>query len=328
MAKDLKSCRVLVTPTTYGKNDPRLRTELEAAVGEVIYNRFGRPLASSEVRKMLGGVDGYIAGLDYIDRNALEGADRLKVIARYGVGVDRIDLPAAADKSIVVTNTPEANSSSVAELTIGFMLSLARLIPKHAIDVRAGLWPSTNGWTIQGKTVGLLGFGSIGKEVAKRLCAWGCRLLAYDPYPDLVSAREMNIGLKTQTEVIGMADFLSLHLPVLPETRHMVNEEFLARMKQGSFLINTARGELIDEKALLYALKSGHLAGAALDVFSQEPPSPENPLFQLPQVISTPHLGAHTDGAADAMGWSSLNDCLAVLRDQKPKHQVISKIVK
>ncbi|MGI8742864.1 MAG: NAD(P)-dependent oxidoreductase [Bryobacteraceae bacterium] len=165
----LKSYRVLVTPTTFGKSDPRLRSELEASVGEVVYNRYGRPLTSSELRDLLPGCDGFIAGLDAIDRDALEAADQLKVIARYGVGVDNIDIEAARERAIVVTNTPQANAVSVAELAIGLMLSLARSIPRASAEVKSGKWPRYSGITVQGKTIGLIGFGSIGRDVARHL---------------------------------------------------------------------------------------------------------------------------------------------------------------
>ncbi len=326
MPGDLKSMRVLVTPTTFGQNDPRLRTELEATVGEVVYNKQGRPLTSVEVGEKLRGVDGYIAGLDKINREALEGADVLKVIARYGVGVDNVDFEAAASKSIVVTNTPHANSVSVAELTVGLMISLARSIPQNSVEVRAGRWPPVRGVVLQGKTIGLLGFGAVGKEVARRLYGWGCRLIAYDPLPNAEAAQALAVEMRTFDEVVSQADFLSLHVPVLPETRHMVNAGFLSRMKrEGAFLINTARGELADESALFSALQDGQLRGIALDVFSEEPPGRSNTLLQLPQVIITPHCGAHTDGAMDAMGWGALRDCLAVLRGEQPAHPVIPK---
>jgi phosphoglycerate dehydrogenase-like enzyme len=320
--RDLKSCRVLVTATSYGKTDPRLRSELEAAVGQVIYNPFGRPLTSEEVSALLPGCDGYIAGLDFIDRAALEHADQLKVIARYGTGVDRVDLAAAADKSIVVTNTPFANSVSVAELTMGMILSLARSIPALTADTRAGGWSRIAGMTLEGKTVGLIGLGSVGKQVALRLHAFDCALIAYDPVADADFAAENQIDLVTLEEVISRSDFISLHCPLLPATRNMVNPSFLARVKPGAFLINTARGELIDEVALCEALQSGRLRGAALDAFTQEPPEKDNPLLALPQVIATPHAGAHTDGAMNAMGWDALHDCLAVLRGEKPIYPV------
>jgi len=323
--RDLKSCRVLVTPTTYGKSDPRLRAELEAAVGEVIYNPVARPLTSAELWDVLPGIDGYIAGLDTIDRAALERADRLKVIARYGVGVDKVDLTAAHERSIVVANTPEANSVSVAELTIALMLSLARSVLQNANEVRGGRWPRTRGLTLRGKTVGLLGFGSIGKEVARRLQTWDCRIIAYDPFPNEDAARSLGVELRTLEDVLAQSDFLSLHVPVLPETRHMVDADFLARVKRGSYLINTARGELVDEGALAEAVRTGRLSGAALDVYAEEPPPCGHPCLELPQIITTPHCASHTDDAMDAMGWGALRACLAVLSGDQPEHRVFPK---
>ena len=155
---NLKDCRLLVTPTSYGKNDARLKTELEAQVGEVIYNPTGKPLTSTEVAQLLPGIDGYIAGLDGIDANALKTADRLKVIARYGVGVDNVDLAAAREKGIVVTNTPGANSVSVAELALGLMLALARQIPEAVEAVHQGKFPRFTGVSLEGKTIGILGW--------------------------------------------------------------------------------------------------------------------------------------------------------------------------
>lgn len=311
-----------MTPTSYGKNDPELLSELESAVGQVIYNPFERPLTSVEVSALLPGCDGYIAGLDFIDRAALDHADQLKVIARYGTGVDRVDLAAAAEKSIVVTNTPSANAVSVAELTIGMMLSLARSIPALTADTRAGGWSRMAGVTLEGKTVGLIGLGSIGRQVALRLRAFDSTLIAYDPVADVDFAAANRIDLATLEEVISRSDFISLHCPLLPTTRNMVNASFLARVKPGAFLINTARGELIDEAALCEALQSGRLRGAALDAFVLEPPEKDNPLLSLPQLIATPHSGAHTDGAINAMGWGALQDCLAVLRGEKPAYPV------
>jgi D-3-phosphoglycerate dehydrogenase len=319
---NLKDCRLLVTPTSYGKNDSRLKTELEAQVGEVIYNPTGKPLTSDEVAKLLPGIDGYIAGLDGIDANALKSADRLKVIARYGVGFDNVDLKVAKEKGIVVTNTPGANSVSVAELALGLMLALARQIPEAVDAVHQGKWPRYSGISLEGKTVGILGLGAIGKQLARRLSGFDCKILAFDPYADAAFGKEHQIEITTLDDVIKQADFVSLHLPLLPETRLMVNDSFLGKMKKGSFLINTSRGEVIDEQALLKALQSGHLKGAGLDAFTVEPPDPKNPLLTLPQVIATPHLGAQTDGATSNMGWFAMRDCLAVLKNEKPKYRV------
>jgi D-3-phosphoglycerate dehydrogenase len=319
---DLKRARLLVTPTSYGKNDSRLKTQLEEKVETVAYNPTGKPLSSKEVASLLPGVDGYIAGLDVIDRAALESADRLKVIARYGVGVDSVDLEAAKEKGIIVTNTPGANSVSVAELALGLMLALARQIPEAVHSVQEGKWPRYSGVSLEGKTVGILGLGAIGKQLARRLAGFDSQLLAYDPYADESFARERNIELASMDEVVARSDFLSLHLPLLPETRSLVSQEFLAKMKKGSFLVNTSRGEVVDEEALQRALESGHLRGAGLDAFSVEPPDPANPLLHMHQVIATPHLGAQTDGATSNMGWFAMADCLAVLRGEEPKYRV------
>jgi D-3-phosphoglycerate dehydrogenase len=320
---NLKKSRFLVTPTSYGKNDPRLKSELESLAGEVIYNQSGKPLSSAEVARLLPGIDGYIAGLDTIDRNALAAADRLKVIARYGVGVDNVDLQAAKEKGIIVTNTPGANSVSVAELTLALILALARQVPQGVAATRQGQFPRLTGFSLEGKTIGLLGLGAIGKQVARRLQNFDCRVLAFDPLAEQELASRWGVELVEFNYMLSEADFLSLHLPVLPETRGMVNSNFLAKMKKGAFLINTARGELVDENALIEALANGHLRGAALDVFTQEPPPSDHPLLSLPQVIATPHLGAQTDGATNAMGWMALNDCLSVLRGETPKYKVI-----
>jgi len=319
---NLKDCRLLVTPTSYGKNDARLKIELEAQVGEVIYNPTGKPLTSAEVAQLLPGIDGYIAGLDGIDANALKSADRLKVISRYGVGFDNVDLAVAREKGIVVTNTPGANSVSVAELALGLMLALARQIPEAVEAVHQGKFPRYSGISIEGKTIGILGLGAIGKQLARRLSGFDCKIVAYDPFADAAFAKDNHIELASMDEVIGQADFVSLHLPLLPETRGIVNEAFLNKMKRGSFLINTSRGEAINEDALLKVLQSGHLKGAGLDAFAVEPPDPKNPLLALPQVVVTPHLGAQTDGATSTMGWLAMRDCLAVLKGEKPAFQV------
>ncbi len=323
MQAKLKSMRVLVTPTSYAKNDPALRTTLEEQVGEVIYNTSGKPLSAAELLKLIPGVDGYIAGLDAITAEVIEAADRLKVIARYGVGVDSVDLEAARRRGVIVTNTPGANAASVAELTLGLMLALARDIPLAVSSTRQGEWRRLQGITLEGKVIGLIGFGAIGREVARLLGGFDCTLLAYDPIADESLASKLKTRLVSREEVISQADFLSLHCPVTAETRQMVNAAFLAAMKPGAFLINTARGELVDENALLETLDSGRLRGAALDAFASEPPPKDSPLLAHPRLIATPHIGAHTDGATNAMGWMALRDCLAVLRGEEAQFRVI-----
>jgi len=258
-----------------------------------------------------------------INREVIEAANRLKVIARYGVGVDNVDLEAAREKGIVVTNTPGANSASVAELTVGLILSLARNIPPAVQATKLGEWPRMRGVSLVGKTIGLLGFGSIGRQVASRLQGFNCTVIAYDLTYNVEAAEALGVEFRSEDELLRNADFLSLHLPLSAQTKEMINIKFLVKMKPGAFLINTSRGELIDEDALLKALKSGQLSGAALDVFAKQPPGADHPLLALPQVIATPHIGAHTDGATNAMGWLALKDCLAVLRGERPKYRVV-----
>jgi D-3-phosphoglycerate dehydrogenase len=316
------SCRVLVTPTSFGRSDPSIRLELERQVGEVVYNDTGKPLRAAELEALIAGFDGYIAGLDEVTAEVLAAAGQLKVIARYGVGVDQVDLAAARDRGIVVTNTPGANSKAVAELAVGLMLALARSIPQASQDTKAGGWPRLAGFSLEGRTVGLYGFGAIGKEVARRLRGFDCTVLAHDVAPDREFAAAEGVRLCSPGELIAAADFLSLHCPVVPETRGLVDDRFLDAMKPGAFLINTARGELVDEHCLLAALRSGHLRGVALDVYSHEPPGAGHPLMALPQVIATPHMASITDGATNAMGRMALADCLAVLRGESPRHPV------
>jgi D-3-phosphoglycerate dehydrogenase len=319
---DLRACRVLVTSTTFGSQDPALRSRLEQEVGDVRYNPEKRPLKALELTHLVIGIDGWIAGLDEIDAFVIAAADRLKVIARYGVGFDRVDVAAATQHGIVVSNTPGAASSAVAELTIGLMLTLTRQICHSNQAVRGGQWPRISGVGLMGKTVGLVGFGSIGREVARRLAVFRCRILVADPYvsPEMVSG--CGAGLVSLDELLPASDFVCLHAAVTPATAGMVNDSFLRKMKSGVFLVNTARGEVVDETALRQSLESGRLRGAALDCFHKEPPGAHHPLLQLPQVIVTPHTGAHTDEAVNAMGRMALDACLAVLRGERPAHVV------
>lgn len=320
---DLGECRVLVTPTSFARHDRSLREHLESQIHEAVYNEEGRPLTSDELRELIGEFDGYIAGLDVIDRPVIEEAGRLKVIARYGVGVDNVDLDAAEEHDIVVCNTPGANADSVSELTIGLMLAVARHICQASTATKSGRWPRMDGKMLGDKTIGLIGFGAIGTSVARRLQAFGCRLIAHDPFIEEERAEELNVGLVELEQLLTRADILSLHCPLTEQTRDLIGPESLRQMKSGAILINTARSELIDESALAEAIQSGHIAGVGLDVFREQPPTLPHPLLDLPEVIATPHMGSHTDGAVNAMGWAALNDCLAVLRGEEPKNRIV-----
>lgn len=313
---------VLVTPRSFGLDDPTLRERLEAEVAAVRYVP-SPGMDPAELVPLVGDVDGWIAGLDRIDQSVLEAAPRLKVIARYGVGTEQVDLEAACRQGVAVTNTPGANADAVAELTIGFLFALARGLVPAVEAARGGNWTPVRGRSLEGRVVGLVGFGAVGRAVARRAAALGCRVLACDPLADARLASDHGTELASLDELLAQADFVSLHVPLSPETRALADDAFLAKMRRGSYLVNTARGEVVDEAALLRAVESGHLAGAALDTLVDEPPPADHPLLHAERVIVTPHVGAHADGATAAMGRMALDDCLAVLSGREPAHPVV-----
>ena len=233
----------------------------------------------------------------------LEQAPRLRVIGRAGVGVDNIDLDAATRRGILVMNTPGGNATSVAEHTLALLLALARLVPQLNAAIHAGRWEKSGalGVELRGKTLGLVGFGRVGSEVARRARALELRVLAYDPYISEGVAEEAGVELVPLDELVSRSDFISLHAALSPATENLINAGSIAKMKRGARLINTARGELVDEAALAEALRSGHLAGAALDVFAVEPPR-NSPLLGLPNVIATPHVAGSTEEAQEEVG--------------------------
>jgi D-3-phosphoglycerate dehydrogenase / 2-oxoglutarate reductase len=238
-----------------------------------------------------------------VDDALLEHAPKLRVIGRAGVGVDNIDADAATRRGIVVMNTPGANAVAVAELTLGLMLALARKLPQANSTMHAGKWEkkSLQGVELRGKTLGILGLGRIGLEVAKRARGFGMEMLAHDPFVSSAVAREAGIKLVSTEELFAGSDYLSLHVGLTPQTQGILNERTIATMKKGVRILNCARGELIEEPALVAALQSGHVGGAALDVFTVEPLK-DSPYFGLPNVILTPHIAGSTDEAQEAIG--------------------------
>ncbi|HVE12220.1 MAG TPA: phosphoglycerate dehydrogenase [Elusimicrobiota bacterium] len=226
----------------------------------------------------------------------LEKAKALRLIGRAGVGVDNIDVAGASRRGIAVINAPAANTISACEQTFALLLGLARSLPGADADMKAGRWERSKhmGVELAGKTLGLVGLGRIGREVAKRAQAFGMAIVAYDPFISAEQARGLGVELAELKDLLGKADFVSLHIPGSPKTRHLLNAESIAWMKKGARLINCARGELVDDAALAEALKSGHLGGAALDVFEKEPLPADSPLIGAPRLILTPHLGAST----------------------------------
>ena len=233
----------------------------------------------------------------------LEGATSLRVIGRAGVGVDNIDVPAATMRGVVVMNAPDGNTITTAEHTIALLISLARSIPQANSSLKSGRWERKKfiGVELQGKTLGIVGLGRIGRVVASRARAMGMTIVAYDPFIAQEQARDLEIELAPLDDVYSRADFLTVHTPLTAETRGIINSEVLAKMKPGARIINCARGGLVDENALCEAIKNGTIAGAALDVFNQEPPPSDHPLLGLEQVIVTPHLGASTTEAQEGV---------------------------
>lgn len=234
-----------------------------------------------------------------IDREVIEAAPRLKAVARAGVGVDNVDLDAATEKGVIVMNTPGGNTIATAEHTFGLMLALARFIPQGHASMLAGKWDRKSfvGVELRGKTLGIVGFGRIGRALAQRARAFEMTVIAFDPYVDAGTGASLGVEMVDLATLYARSDFISLHAAITPETRGMINAASIAQMKDGVRLLNAARGALIVDADLAAAIQAGKVAGAALDVFEPEPPAPDNPLIGLPGVLHTPHLAASTHDA-------------------------------
>jgi D-3-phosphoglycerate dehydrogenase len=263
-----------------------------------------------------------------VTAEVLEAGTRLRVVGRAGTGVDNIDVAAATQRGVIVVNAPASNSVAVAELTIAFILSLARKLPQAHASLLGGKWARNQfmGFEVRGKTLGLVGLGRIGAEVARRARALEMTLLAYDPVVSTARAEQLGVTLATLDEVLAQSDFVSLHVPLVDATRNLINAERLAKMKPTAYLLNAARGGIIDEAALVAALEQKRLAGAALDVFEREPPT-DNPLVGHPNVIAIPHLGASTVEAQALSGVDVAEGVLAALAGGTPRYAVNAPFV-
>ncbi|GAB3436231.1 phosphoglycerate dehydrogenase [Actinophytocola sediminis] len=250
-----------------------------------------------------------------VDAEVFAATNRLKVVARAGVGLDNVEVPAATARGVLVVNAPTSNIVSAAEHAVALLLSLARRVPAADASLRAGEWKRSafSGVEIQGKTVGVVGLGKIGQLFAQRLAGFGTELIAYDPYVSAARAAQLGIELVELDELLTRADIISIHLPKTPETKGLIGAEQLARVKEGVLIVNAARGGLIDEDALADALRAGRVGGAGVDVFVTEPTT-SSPLFELPNVVVTPHLGASTAEAQDRAGTDVARSVLAALR--------------
>jgi D-3-phosphoglycerate dehydrogenase len=255
---------------------------------------------------------------EVIDRGA-----KLKVVAMAGIGVDHIDVAHATTKNIAVVNAPAGSTYSVAELAIGLIIALSRLVSKADSSMKAGLWEKKKlkGAELHGKTLGLIGIGRIGREVAERAKCFGMKLLAYDPYVPSDQMTEIGVQPAELEELLANSDYVSVHAAFTPETKGLVNLERMKKMKSAAYIVNTARGGIIDEKDLYDALKENVIAGAALDVFAEEPLK-DSPLARLDNIILTPHIGANTREAQKKAGVTVAEDVLRVLAGEKPEFVV------
>jgi D-3-phosphoglycerate dehydrogenase len=291
---------------------------LQAEAGWVVDARSGRPAGDLADAEAL-----LVRSATKVTAELLEAAPRLRVVGRAGTGVDNIDMTAASGRGILVVNAPGANSISVAEHACALMLALARSVPAADRAMKDGKWEKKRflGTELRGKTLGLLGLGRIGQEVASRGRAFGMHVVAHDPFIASDIAAAMGVALLSLDELFGIADVVSLHLPATSETRHLLNDARFARMKRGIRIVNTARGELIDEAALRRAIETGIVAGAALDVFEKEPPA-DWALAGLPQVVATPHIAASTEEAQELVGLDTAAAVRDFLRDGSVRNAV------
>jgi D-3-phosphoglycerate dehydrogenase len=275
---------------------------LRAAPGVEVVEKVG--LTEDQLLPLVADVDGWVVrSATKVTRRLIAAAPRLRWVGRAGAGLDTIDVAAAKERGIEVMNVPGANSIAVAELVFGLLLALFRKLPEADASLRRGEWLKSKlmGRELRGKTLGIVGVGKIGRAVARRALAFEMRCLGHDPLVAPDSMKAAGVEPATLESLLAQADVVTLHLPVTPETKKMFNAARIASMRKGAVLVNAARGDLVEEAALLEALQSGHLAGAALDVFAVEPTG-ANPLLALPNVVASPHIGASTREAQEACG--------------------------
>jgi D-3-phosphoglycerate dehydrogenase len=282
---------VLISTSSFAQSERAPLDLLEAAGMTVALNPYGRKLKKDESAALMQDIVGLIAGTETLDRSILNSAPHLRVISRVGTGIDNIDLDAARELGIAVYNTPDAVVDAVAELTIAGMLDLSRHISRTDRNIRSGNFEKRMGTLLRGKTVGIIGLGRVGKQVARLLQPFRVNILAADVVRDNNFAREYDIEYAPLDEVICSADILTLHLTYSPEVEHLLNRKRLLACKPGALIVNCARGGLIDEAALYEVLRSGHLGGAYMDAFEQEPYS--GALRELDNVLMTAHMGSY-----------------------------------
>lgn len=309
---------ILVLTPSFGQHSGEPWAILEEGGAVVRKPRRPHPQSSSQLVEEIGDAEALIVGLDEVDAAAIEAGPRLRVIAKHGVGVDNIDVAAARERGIVVVNAPGSNSGAVADLVMGLLLASARQLLAAHDSLVAGRWERFFGPELHGATLGIIGFGRIGQEVARRAHGFSMDVCATDPYVPEEIMREAGVRPVSLDRCFAEARFLTLHLP---GGERVVTAERLATMPPGGYVVNAARGDLVDERAVADALHAGRLGGYAADAFAQEPPV-GSPLLTAPRTLLTPHIGAFTDRANQVMGSMVARDVLRVLRGEDPMHPV------
>jgi len=315
--------KVVITARSFGQGDREPFRILEENGCQAVKIDADKPFSSSGMIPLVKDADALIIGNDTVDRDVIAAAEKLKVISRYGVGYDNVDLAAASQKGIAVTNTPNTNNNSVADLAIALALSLARSIPAVSAAVKEGKWSRVMGMEIWGKTLGVIGLGTIGKGVVMRARGFNMKALCYDVYQDTAFADRYGVKYCSLDELLKEADIISIHVPLMPSTRNLIGQKELAAMKKTALLINTARGGIINEDALYEALSNRRIAGAALDVTEHEPPS-GSPLLNLDNIIITSHIGGYTNDAVRNMGVMAAENAVEVLKGM-PCANIVNK---
>ncbi len=310
--------KVLVTARAFWTSGPEPVELLHSAGCEVVRCEPG-PLPEDELIAQLAGCDAVIASSDPYTERVFAACPQLKVVSRCGVGVDSVDLKAATAAGVAATNTPGAMAEAVADYTFGLLLSLARHIVEGDALIRAGGWGEFPGTLVFGKTIGLVGAGMIGQGVARRAAGFGMRVLAFDPLLQASPSADLpRMEFASLEQLLAESDFVSVHAPNLPETQGMFNAARFAQMKRSAYLINTARGALVNEPDLLDALETGRIAGAALDVYVQEPLPSDHALRRAPRRVLTPHNAFNTFESAETMSRVSVENVLAPMHGLRP----------
>jgi phosphoglycerate dehydrogenase-like enzyme len=316
--------KVLIATALLAHLDKPFLHALRKAGLDVVYPREPKQLAEDEILRELAGVSATLAGSEPYSRRVIEANPRLRVIARNGVGYDAVDTAAATERGIAVTIAPGGNHESVAEHALALMFTVARrIVPQHEA-IRAGSWKRLVGVPLRGRILGLVGLGRIGRAVAARAGALGLRVVAYEPAPDAEFVRKHQIALAPLDHVLAEADFLSLHAPLVPDTRHLIDDRALRLMKPTAILINTSRGDVVCEPDLVRALEEGRLAGAGLDVFAAEPLPADHPLLKMPNVVCTAHTAGTDTQALDEMALMAATSIVALSQGQWPEGQVVN----